>query len=274
MQNLKYCLLTVLLYLNLSACIMSDSSHDAEQVNSQIILGPSGQAGEHTAVYQDTEGNVYGYYEYLPNEFTENSDEIALIFYWNGSNAITGNGQEELKKLLTQGLPQLINQGQDFSTIIISAMMTDWKTADVSPFVDYIFRRYRGHYDPDRVYMTGFSAGGGLTIRYATVHSDNLAAIVPIAPAIRSPKLWQPNHSMASLPSWFFHNRADEVVEVWRSEVWHQALVEKGGEHKITLYEKEGHYAWQDTYKNPELWHWLLSKSKSRDKAKPHSEES
>jgi len=256
-------LVIIILSLSISSCFQKEQSAKQEQVSSSFISGPKGQSGEHTAIYQDSEGNVYGYYEYLPEQFVESNTDIALLFYWNGSNAITGNGQEDLVKLLTQGLPQLINQDRHFNTIIISAMMNDWKTADIAPFVDYIMKRYKGHFDPNRIYMSGFSAGGGLTIRYAADHAKSLAAIAPIAPAIKAPSFRQPSDNMALVPSWFFHNSADDVVEVWRSRVWHQALIEKGGEHKITIYQKNGHYAWQETYNNPEFWQWLLSKNKA-----------
>jgi len=263
MLHLKLSLIIVTLSLSLSSCFPKEQSAEQEQVSSLFVPGPKGQSGEQTAIYQDSEGNVYGYYEYLPEQFIEFNADIALLFYWNGSNAITGNGQQDLVKLLSQGLPQLINQDRHFNTIIISAMMRDWKTADIAPFVDYIINRYKGHFDPNRIYMSGFSAGGGITIRYAADHAENLAAIAPIAPAIKAPSFRQPSDIMALVPSWFFHNSADDVVEVWRSRVWHQALIEKGGEHKITIYQKNGHYAWLDTYNNPEFWYWLLAKTKA-----------
>lgn len=254
--------LLVISCLLLAACNCPKQHLTQVPVSSQFVAGAVGKAGQQTPVLRDSQGNALGYYEYLPKQFADTQDKPALIFYWNGSNAITGNGQDEITNLLTQGLPQYINQGKEYPAIIISAMMPDWKKNDIHPFVEYILKKYEGFFDTDRVYMTGFSAGGGLTIRYAARFPEKLAAIVPIAAAVRKPTFWQPSRAMAKVPSWMFHNKGDTKVEAWRSEIWHQELSQMGGDHKLTLHDKDSHYAWQSTYDNPEMWAWLFSKTR------------
>lgn len=256
---MKFILL--LLVSSLVACDCSREHLTQVPSSSDYVAGIVGEPGQQTPVYRDSLGNSLGYYEYLPVDYKHHTSQLPLIFYWNGSNAITGNGQGELSNLLTQGLPQYINQGKTYPAIIISAMMPDWKKNDIHPFVDYILRKYQGEYNPQKIYMTGFSAGGGLTIRYAARYPEILAAIVPIAPAVLKPKLGQPSDAMADLPSWMFHNKGDKKVEAWRSEIWHNALLKKGGDHRLTLNDSDSHYAWQSTYDNPDMWHWLFSKS-------------
>ncbi len=250
----------ILLFASLiSACNCSQEYLSQVPFSSGFVSGVEGQRGKQTAVYRDTRGNALGYYEYLPAEFDTAQGKPPLIFYWNGSNAISGNGRDELTNLLTQGLPQYIAQGKHYPAIIISAMLPNWKSNDIHPFVEYILAKYKNHFNSQKIYMTGFSAGGGVTLRYAARHPEKLAAIVPIAAAIRHPDSYSINAQIAKLASWLFHNNGDSKVESWRSIAWHQQLLQMGGEHKITLYESDSHYAWQAAYDNEQLWSWLWS---------------
>ncbi len=251
------------LFAFLSACQCVDKHVALAPPSSNFQAGPVGKAGEQSPVFRDTQGNILGYYEYLPTDFELGKDSLGILFYWNGSNAISGNGRDELTNLLTQGLPQFIHQGRHFPAIIISASVPNWRGNDVRPFVNYILKKYSGSYDTGKVYMSGFSAGGGITVRYAARYPETLTAIVPIAPAAAKPKFYQPSRKMADIPSWFFHNQGDTKVRVWRSELWHEGLKAIGGDHRLTINPGESHYAWQSTFNNPGMWRWLLAQDKS-----------
>ncbi len=244
-------LIIVLLLLSLAAC---------KELKSDFVFGAKGTAGEHSPVLRDSQGNPYGYYEYLPKSFNQvNSHNLPIVFYWNGINAITGNGREDIKKLLNQGLTQYIHEGRHFPAIIISGMLPNWSEDDPHAFVEYILKRYKQYIDPSRVYMTGFSAGGGVTVKYAANHPEYLAAILPVSAAAAPPTNEQPSKAMANIPSWFYHNSGDMSVEIWRSNLWHKELKKLGGEHHITRPDQESHYAWKEAYASDELWSWLLN---------------
>lgn len=230
---------------------------------SQTVTGTAGDAARHTAILRDTQGNPYGYYEYLPLNFDPQFKyTYPIIFYWNGQNTISGDGRKDLDNMLKQGLPQYINEGRHYPAIIISAMLPNWKKSKIKPFVDYILKRYGAHVDPSRIYMSGFSAGGGVTIRYISQHPEHIAAYLAIAPATIPPQKKQPSVQMAQVPSWFIHNSGDMTVGIYHSNVWNKALRDIGGEHKISRPDLETHYAWQDAYSSKETWSWLLSKRK------------
>jgi predicted peptidase len=253
--------LILLLTCLLVACNCSKGGLTRVPFSSEFVGGEEGYAGMQTPIYRDTLGNALGYYEYLPLDFDAHSAKSPLIIYWNGGNSISGNGRDELRNLLTQGLPQYIDQGKHYPAIIISAMLPDWKKNDVHPFVQFILKKYKGLYDHQKIYMTGFSAGGGVTIEYAARFPEKLAAIVPIAPAARKPNPDEPSNNMAKVSSWMFHNKGDTIVEPWRSILWNKELLKVGGDHRITLNDSDSHYAWQSTYSDPEMWSWLLSKN-------------
>jgi len=232
-------------------------------ITSYPVVGAAGSAAQQTPVLRDTQGNLYGYYEYLPVEFDpQHKNSYPIIFYWNGQNALSGNGREDIGELLKQGLPQYINEGKHYPAIIISGMLPDWKGSKIAPFVDYILRRYKAHVDPTRVYMSGFSAGGGVTVRYIAKHPEHIAAYIAIAPAAKPPHEDQPTDEMAQVPSWFIHNSGDMTVQIWRSNMWNKALRALGGDHKISRPDQETHYAWKEVYSSEETWKWLLSKRK------------
>ncbi|MEM9102345.1 MAG: alpha/beta hydrolase [Pseudomonadota bacterium] len=231
-------------------------------IQSPFIAGVVGEAGEHTPIVLDTQGNPQGYYEYLPKGFEE-ATQYPLLFYWNGANAISGNGSTDLPGLLTQGLPQWIHQGKDYPLIVISAQLKNWKKDDIHPFVTYILKKYASHINPRRIYMTGFSAGGGITVRYVYRHPHTIAAIVPVAAALHPLKKNQELNAMAEIPSWFFHNRGDQTVSIQPAIQWHEALKKMGGDHQMTVFPVDGHYAWQAAYSNDATWRWLLNQEKS-----------
>jgi predicted peptidase len=244
-------------------CVAIFLSGCENNVTSPSIIGPAGKKSEQTAIEQDTEGNIYGYYEYLPVDFDPQLIQAyPIIFYWNGQNALTGNGKKDLNKLLMQGLPQYINEGKHYPAIIISGMLPDWKKSKIAPFVNYILNRYNPHVDKSRVYMTGFSAGGGVALRYIAKNPEYIAAYIAIAPAAEPPTENQPSIKMSSIPSWFIHNSGDMTVEIWRSNQWNMALREIGGDHKISRPDLETHYAWKSAYSSEKTWQWLLSKRK------------
>lgn len=229
-----------------------------------VLAGAEGGAGQHTQVVINSINNPLGYYEYLPEDFEPSSKGIPLIIYWNGQNAGAGDGDKDLPRLLTQGLPQLIHKGSHYPAIILSPMteFKAWKSLDVDPFVDFAKKKYAPYISKNKVYMTGFSAGGGLTMRYAIKYPNELAAIVPVSPAIPLPNEDQLNGGIKSLPSWIFHNSGDSVVTSDRSEAWHKELSDASSQHHLTIYPSDSHYAWQAAYAEKEMWTWLFNQTR------------
>jgi dipeptidyl aminopeptidase/acylaminoacyl peptidase len=66
-----------------------------------------------------------------------------------------------------------------------------------------------------------------------------------------------------SLPIWAFHGAKDDVVPLSESERVVDGL-KRGGvkEVKFTVYPETKHESWKEAYKTPELYEWMLSKSR------------
>ncbi len=250
MKTLALCLI----FLFISAC----------SVTSDPVTGPAGNAGQHTPVFRDTQGNVLGYYEYLPKNFNANNKQAyPILFYWNGKNTIRGNGRDDLDGLLQQGLSQYINEGRNYPAIIISGMVSDPDDINPHEFVEYILKRYEDQIDPNRFYMTGFSAGGGITVRYISEHPEKFAAYLPVQASVDVPGSGEPSIDMSKVASWFIHNSGDLKADVWYVNLWNRALRDLGGDHKISRIDSESHYAWKEAYASDQTWQWLFSKNKS-----------
>lgn len=167
-----------------------------------------------------------GYYEYLPQGYNTNPNErFPLIIFIPGIGEL-GNGTTDLSTVLRHGPANLINtgqwpnkfsvNGQDFRFIVITPQFTNnpW-SGHINTMLNYIIANYK--VDIDRVYMSGFSLGGGAVWAYAgenTTYANRLAAIAPGAGAWSPTASFCTNMAAADLPILALHNNADGVVPV------------------------------------------------------------
>jgi predicted peptidase len=117
--------------------------------------------------------------------------------------------------------------------------------------------------DTNRVYLTGLSMGGYGTWALGLTYPERFAAIVPICGGgqmigvILSSR--DKGAALKSLGVWAFHGGKDPVVPLEESQRMVDALKKAGvPDVKLTVYPEAGHDSWTETYKNPELYEWLL----------------
>lgn len=132
-----------------------------------------------------------------------------------------------------------------------------WYSADqienLIALLDYITRNY--NVDPDRVYGTGISMGGAGIWSLAMADPGRFAAILPIS-GFGIPERAA---EIKRIPAWIVHGVRDHVVPVRDSEDMAAALKEAGGDVRLDILPDAGHDAWTVTYRNPEVWQWLLA---------------
>ena len=112
--------------------------------------------------------------------------------------------------------------------------------------------------DSSRIYAIGASMGGYATWQLGMSLPDTFAAIVPIC---GGGMYWNAPR-LKHVPVWAFHGEKDNVVLVEETKKMVAALSRAGGNVKMTLYPENKHDAWSDTYKNPEVFAWMLSHQK------------
>lgn len=125
-------------------------------------------AGVHRAVPVGEEDNPFGYYEYLPDLYLENSEAtmpVVIFFHGLGEG---GNGSTQLNRVLQNGPPRIIQVSthplnqlfNDNDMIVLSPQVasgTWWNANHVRAFLSYALETYR--IDTRRIYLTGLSAG-------------------------------------------------------------------------------------------------------------------
>jgi predicted peptidase len=120
--------------------------------------------------------------------------------------------------------------------------------------------------DPDRIYLTGASAGGAGTWDLITRNgTGRFAAAVPVTGAN------DPSRAavIARLPIWAFHGAEDDVSPVENTREMVRGLRALGSPVRYTEYPGVGHDSWGRAYAEPELFPWLFAQKRAADAARP-----
>ncbi len=191
------------------------------------------------------------YYISLP----KGGDEpYPLILFLHGA----GTRGEDPSIILGNGFVTITNEKENFPFVRVIPHCNGLNTwfdfgERLKRFIDYL--RALDFVDEERIYVMGNSMGGYGTWALGEAIPHKLAAIVPIC---GGGKPW--NCAMlSSTPVWAFHGKNDDVVDVVESIKMVESINANGGKARLTLYDNTYHDAWTATYKNDEVFAWLLS---------------
>ncbi|MBD7910833.1 MULTISPECIES: prolyl oligopeptidase family serine peptidase [Clostridium] len=130
-----------------------------------------------------------------------------------------------------------------------------------------------GKVDKNRIYLTGASMGGGLTLRFLLEKPNLFAASVAIASRGTVKDLSELN-TISNIPIWLFHAEEDGTNSSTISKDIYNKLQGLGNDKsKLTIYSTEYmnslklyggllHGSWVPTLNNKEMMSWLFSQSK------------
>jgi predicted peptidase len=224
-------------------------------------LAPAASADDSKARQQEKsfEGEVtikvkLNYLLYLPEGYEESQKAWPLVLFLHGA----GESGNELAKVKVHGPPKLVEAGKSFPFIVVSPQSPGrgWRPEALNALLDEVCEKYR--VDPDRIYVTGLSMGGFGTWSLAASRPGRFAALAPICGG-GNPR---DASALKDIPVWVFHGAKDNVVPLSRSEEMVKALKDAGADVKFTVYDDAGHDSWTETYNNPGLYEWLLSKKR------------
>jgi predicted peptidase len=196
-----------------------------------------------------------GYLLYLPKDY-DSKDSWPLVLFLHGS----GERGDDLELVKKHGPPRLISEGKEFPFIVVSPQCPkdrSWEPIELAALLDELTGNLK--VDKDRISVTGLSMGGFGTWRLAAFSPERFAAISPICGG--GEPFWAGR--IAHLPTWAFHGAKDKGVPVERSQEMIDALQEKGGTPKLTIYPDAEHDSWTETYNNPEFYEWLLAQKRT-----------
>jgi predicted peptidase len=194
------------------------------------------------------------YLLYLPKDYYK-QEAWPLVLFLHGA----GERGDDLELVKKHGPPKLIGEGKEFPVIIVSPQCRKdvwWEPIELTALLDEVIKSHK--VDEDRIYVTGLSMGGFGTWRLAAFTPHRIAAIAPICGG--GEPYWARRFS--HLPTWAFHGAKDKGVPLERSQKMIDALKEKGGDPKLTVYPDAAHDSWTETYNNPEFYEWLLAQKR------------
>ena len=198
-------------------------------------------------------GCPYGYYEYLPPGYGQNSTQVyPMIISLHGAK-LRGKSHKDPKQLevlLSTGLPKLLEdeQFQLPEPMIVIALQTEYgfDANNLHRSIKWLIKTYQT--DHQRVYLTGFNMGAFATFRYLGTYGirSKIAAAVPIAGGGNIQKV----EKIKETPIWAFHSLDDRIIDPQGSLKIIQAIskVQPSIPPRLTMYEQIGHECWNLTY--------------------------
>ena len=205
----------------------------------------------------EQEARLYNYLLYLPDDYS-GKERWPLLVFLHGA----GNRGSDLRQVKGCGPPQLISEGGHFPMVVATPQCppnSRWQPRHILSLVSSLCQRYQ--IDADRIYLAGNSMGGSGAWQTAETAPDRFAAIVPACGGGTPSQA----HQLVHLSVWAFHGALDDIVPLKASQEMIEAIEAAGGTPKFTIYPDTGHGICDMTFRDPELYEWLLSQRREND---------
>ena len=234
-----------------------------------------------------------GYVKYFPKNYNTSTQKFPLLISLHGSgnqnwNISPSNPDDtsQLDKVRKVGVAKLIESDPNFNLpfVVISPQSPfgDWDNVitgsngkvhfEPGALINEIVEKMKTLYriDPNRVYITGYSAGGDGVWNYVLNYPDKVAAAIPMCPT------WTDKTKACVIAEnkigiWAFHVTADGYVDDSSIDMVNAINnCNPETDAKLTLYKGKGHLIWDMTYDNSgvgiapdNIYTWLAGFSKS-----------
>lgn len=194
-----------------------------------------------------------------PNMYIE-GERYPVILFLHGA----GTRGKDIVKVLNNPYFKLTEANPNFSFITIAPLCSANTWFDMFETLEQFVQKIltEEYVDPQKIYLMGASMGGYAVWQLAMSLPEYFAAIVPIC---GGGMYWNAAR-LVNVPIWAFHGKQDGTVSVEESIKMVDAVNRSGGNARLTIYPECGHAAWSDTYRNPEVFEWLLSCRKCNEK--------
>jgi predicted esterase len=229
-------------------------------------------------------GDYLGFLEYKPADYNQTTTKYPLIIFLHGIGE-RGNGTTMLQDVTCCGIPRIIKLGHKMkftwngkteTFLVISPQCPEkygmWPAVFITELINYAKNNLR--IDPNRIYLTGLSMGGGGTFRFISTGDDQpkqLAAAATIcAPCTFSDPTDVVN---AHLPLWSFHAQDDPTASVTCTINAINRINDFNPTPKplLTLWPTGGHIVWDRVYTDTaykydgvvNIYEWFLGQNKS-----------
>jgi hypothetical protein len=237
-----------------------------------------GQTVEKSVVASN--GERIGFLEFRPSDYSGSKHPLIIFLHGIGEK---GNGTTQLKSVHCCGIPSYIRggnkmrftwQGKTESFIVISPQLSKkysmWQPFYTDEMIKYA--KANLNIDPDRIFVTGLSLGGGGTWNYASsnqIRAEGLAGIAPVvAPCMMSNGC---NIAKASLPVMAIHvwDDRDAPASCTVNAIKSINSCHPDVSPNVIMYANGGHYVWVqrafDTahnFQDPNMYEWFLAQNR------------
>lgn len=216
--------------------------------------------------YRSKEANL-NFMFYTPSGYGSDPTQAwPLLLYLHG----IGLRGSDLNELRLGELTSILQYETDFPFLVVAPQMpsgdenTSWSRDAMVTSLFVLLDEVQDKYsvDPKRIYLTGTSLGGAGTWEIGLRYPDRFAALVPVMGFYGYP-FEIPDHicDLKDVPIWAFHGDRDLTVPLSAERGLVEALLACGGNVQFTVYENAGHDVDARTYKNPDLYTWMLEQS-------------
>lgn len=231
-----------------------------------------------------TIGNI-GFYEFQPRGYNPNGlYNYPLIIFLHGDGE-KGNGTTQLPRVLSSSFPKLLSAGatmnftvndqpQAFVVLIPQlspAYTTTWPSDYVTAMINYAKTNTR--IDQNKIFLTGWSLGGGGAWLYPTGSLDSanlLAGIIPVSPSPDFRNLC--NIAQGRVAVWAHHAVDDLSIPVDTTRYAVNTINNNcfpGIPALVTIYPSGGHgyvadaaYDTLNTIQYPNMFQWMAGTSR------------
>jgi poly(3-hydroxybutyrate) depolymerase len=230
-------------------------------------------------------GDYLGFLEYKPADYSSNTTtKYPLIIFLHGIGE-RGNGTTMLQDVTCCGIPRMIRLGHKMkftwngkteTFLVISPQCPEkygmWPAVFITELINYAKNNLR--IDPNRIYLTGLSMGGGGTLRFISTAAEQpkqLAAVAPIcSPCTFSNPIYPTD---AHLPFWGFHAADDAIASASCTEYAAKRMNDLNANPKplLTIWPTGGHIVWDRVYTDTaykfdgvlNVYEWFLAQNKT-----------
>ncbi len=229
-----------------------------------------------------------GYLEYVPADYATSSTLYPCIVFLHGAGERGDGSPAALEKVKSHGVPKFIKNGSTMCFtvngktecfIVLSPQQSTsrWSwTGDALPFMKWALANYR--IDPNRLYLTGLSMGGGWDTASDPQNDPNIiAAFAPVS----TTGDYKASARIAAnkIPVWAFHGEKDTAFTLFQgkspvngmtsvganpSPIW---TIVPGGTHSDNTWDKV--YSPTHTYYSPNVYEWFLTQKKTASNVAP-----
>ena len=202
---------------------------------------------------------------FVPELYGEDPKQLwPLILFLHGA----GTRGENLNQVLYEALPQRLTFQPDFPFLVVSPQILDqdgyWTSESIVQSLFTLLDEVQADFavDPEHIYLTGVSLGGGGVWGIGLHYPGRFAALVPVMGFYGIPFEVPPNIcDLKDTPIWAFHGDQDPIVPLSAETGLVDAVQACGGDARITIYPGEHHDISGKVYSDPELYKWMLEQS-------------